>query len=100
MTEWIMAGGKPDREHVKITVHIRKNETGEVRTYADTGMLDGGEFNDFIWAEGNFACDCNRELFFLRANDEPEPDTECGDERYSVNIENPATNEVIYREFD
>jgi hypothetical protein len=25
-----------------------------------------GEFDDFIWSEGNYSCDCNRSLFFQR----------------------------------
>lgn len=39
----------------------------------------------YVWLEGNFSCDCNRELFWLRAQsaDEPE-DTACGVERFRI----------------
>lgn len=51
---------------------------GVVRTIVmdHNSLLDPG----FAWTEGNYGCDCNRELFFCRAADEDEPDEpECGD---------------------
>lgn len=36
---------------------------------------------DFMWTEGNYACDCNRRLFMARAlgTDEPkDPNNQCG----------------------
>lgn len=63
-------------------VLIRDNETGIVRAYEDA-YLRWVE-DDFIWTEGNFACDCNRGLFFARAVGEDGPDRACGSERYSV----------------
>jgi hypothetical protein len=39
-----------------------------------------------MWLEGNYACDCNRHLFFERgAGNDPEvcdPDFPCGEGRY------------------
>ncbi len=65
-----------------ITVELTRLADGVVREYP----MDI-KFNEYIWADGNFSCDCNRELFFLRAADEDEPDeTDCGDERFAVRI--------------
>ena len=55
-------------------VRIRKNDSGEVRSYIDDGEWD--ETGHYIWTEGNWQCDCNREHFFWIAgddDDEPEP---------------------------
>lgn len=69
-------------------VAIRKNETGEVRIRTIEGLdwhkADGGD-DMYWWTEGNFGCDCNRELEFERAGgNDPNLGTKCGDERYSV----------------
>lgn len=89
---------------IKIEVHIRKNETGEIHIYNDDGIWNEYEncFSDFIWEDGNFKCDCNRYLFFERANGKEciEEEIECSDGKYSVNIYNPKNKELIYREFD
>lgn len=62
------------------TVSMRKNATGEIREFHDEWYG-----SDFIWSEGNFACDCNRALFFARAKGEDEPEeTPCGDDRYTI----------------
>jgi hypothetical protein len=47
---------------MKYTVHIRKEETGEVREHRDD--LDWHESSLFWWSEGNMGCDCNRERCF------------------------------------
>jgi hypothetical protein len=33
----------------------------------------------FMWAEGNYSCDCNRSLFIKRLCDDTFPEMECGD---------------------
>lgn len=82
---------------------IRQNLTGEVREYKTELMLySNGAPDVSIWEEGNFSCDCNRELFFDEAGgDENESNEEptCGNTRYSVNIKR-LSGEVIYKEFD
>ena len=48
---------------------------------------DYGFKSDYIWSEGNYSCDCNRELFFARGRGEPEPANEnlrCTDGRFLV----------------
>lgn len=57
---------------------IVKNETGEARTYATEFSDDRGVV--YMFQDGNYSCDCNRHLFWHRANgDEPEDDAPCGD---------------------
>ncbi len=64
-----------------LRVFIRHNLTGEIRLHTDEYDWASG----YIWEEGNYACDCNRHLFFHRAaGHEPEEDCACGHERYSI----------------
>lgn len=82
-----------------VWVHIRKNETGEIRIRKDWLFLDAnGLPNLFIWQEGNYSCDCNRALFFARANDEDEDCFDCGESEYSIKI--MLGDECIYSEFE
>ena len=84
---------------IKILVKIKNNQTGEVKNYPTEGIWD--EVNEhastWIWEEGNFSCDCNRDIFFngLPFSD----DHECGEGKYSVNIYNPKNGELLYSEF-
>ena len=34
---------------------------------------------EYMWTEGNYSCDCNRELFIKRQQGEDAPDRECGE---------------------
>ena len=74
--------------HKYYDVAIRRNDTGEVRMCRQD--VDWDDTNDdghiYYWTEGNFGCDCNRELEFLRAGgDDPLFDSvECGGERFSA----------------
>lgn len=93
-----------DGRWVRIREVIKDTLTGEVREQNGESPLRQGEDQPctFIWEEGNYACDCNRGLFFLRAigdDDEDDTRTPCGDGRYLVNLVNPATGRVFYREF-
>ena len=50
---------------------------------------DYGCKSSYIWEEGNYACDCNRELFFARGRGESEPANEnlrCTDGRFLVRV--------------
>ena len=75
---------------MKYKFQIRNNATGEIRTYDENFDWSGTVDEDnmiFMWTEGNYACDCNRELFFARAANEPDPevgDNHCGSERFTV----------------
>jgi hypothetical protein len=76
-------------------VFIRKEATGEVRKHLDKFPWDG----DYMWADGNYSCDCNRHLFFERAAgaEPPWDEGKCGDEAYAVRIEDDNGKE-LYRD--
>jgi hypothetical protein len=64
---------------------IRKNATGEIRTYTFDCDWEGD--GDIYWlTEGNYGCDCNRFLCFERAvGIEPDWDqAQCGEGDYSI----------------
>lgn len=93
-----------DGRWVATVAHIRNNATGEIRKHPDNAIIETGESepSDYMWSEGNYACDCNRGLFFgyavgLKYEEIPHA---CGDGAFSVNVENPETGEIFYREFD
>lgn len=56
-----------------------------------------GEDSVFIWEEGNYACDCNRALFFYRAQNLSEKEIDCGTGKFSIKIEN-HNQKIIYTE--
>lgn len=84
----------------KCIAHIRKNATGEVRSKPSVEFGDDGNDDPgfFTWQEGNFACDCNRELFFERIDGKEISHEQCSEGRFSVNLENEA-GKIYYREF-
>lgn len=84
---------------VDVLVHIRKNKTGEVRIHKDDLYLrEDGSPNMFMWEDGNYACDCNRRLFFARVNGEDEDwESDCSNTEYSVKI--MLGSQCIYSEF-
>lgn len=69
-------------------VHIRRNSDGLVRVYRENMEWWTGEdgSSDFLWSDGNYACDCNRALFFARAVGEEDPNRKCGDDAFAVRI--------------
>lgn len=82
-----------------VNVEIRRNSDGVVRIYKDDHWL-----SDFIWSDGNYACDCNRHLFFERAGgvdpyDDPDHVSVCTDDKYSVRITN-AAGDLLYQDGD
>lgn len=83
-----------------ITVHIRYNASGEVREHHTTGDWDTeftAGFSDFIWSDGNYACDCNRALFFYAWGPESD-DRECGEGAFTLWIVDDTTGDVVYDE--
>lgn len=81
-------------DKIEADIRIRKNKTGEVRFYKESyprWESDSQEFLIegiiFMWEEGNHSCDCNRYLYFQRANGEEESEIpECGDTEFSVEV--------------
>ncbi len=83
-----------------LTVEIKDTPSGEVR------MLELNSFEwdhadpnaDRLWSEGNYACDCNRAIFFAKAKGEPAPGCPCGYERFLIRVTDKATGAVLYDE--
>jgi hypothetical protein len=70
------------RRQMNALAHIACVETGEVRVVP----VDWTD-NDYMWSEGNYACDCNRALFFARAKGgELDPPRSCSRGKYRVRI--------------
>lgn len=67
-------------------VAIRKNDTGEIHLYNDLFEYDNEDCMIWQYTEGNFGCDCNRELFWYRADGIETIDNKhtCTDDRYSI----------------
>jgi len=88
---------------VAAIAEIRDNKTGQVRRYENNYELLGigaDKPDAFIWKNGNYACDCNRSLFFLRAGGESEElESDCGEGEFSVRLRNKKTGAVYYDEF-
>lgn len=83
-----------EETEVNAKIEILRVSTGEKRLYDslvhfvnsdDDWRGERGSFLDFIWTEGNFACDCNRASFFYSAANEEEPDElPCGSTAYKI----------------
>ncbi len=71
---------------MRLVVQITNVATGQTRDYGSTVEPDWVENLPYLWSEGNYGCDCNRELFWHRAENEAEPDDlVCGDnERFTI----------------
>jgi hypothetical protein len=65
-------------------VYITRNSDLAMRVFKYEYPWDG----DYIWAMGNYSCDCNRAIFF---GDECE---ECGDGKFSIRI--VSDGELVY----
>lgn len=96
---WLGAPTKPDQSEpvgIRISVRIRRNSDGVVRTYVDEWIpfrLEDHSIDDvvgsviFQWSsDGNSGCDCNRATYFARAAGELHELDEfgCSDGKYSV----------------
>lgn len=80
---------------MNLKVEIRRNADGVIVT---TNWSDW-DWHQYIWESGNFACDCNRELFFLCARGEDDTaEGVCGIDKFSVRCSDADTGEVLYDE--
>lgn len=62
-------------------IAIRENATGLVRFHPESEPV----FNEFIWTEGNYSCDCNRHLLFQWAGGEEDGvEQPCGEDAYTA----------------
>lgn len=79
-----------------ILIYIRKASTGEVRTYPSND-----DWCEYHWGMGNYGCDCNRHLFFERADGkESDCDQECGETEYLIDRVVAADGKSIIYEGD
>lgn len=56
-------------------ITIQDTQTGEIRFYYYP--LEWEDSSDYLWCEGNYACDCNRAQFFASVEGEPDPNYPC-----------------------
>lgn len=95
---------------MKVTVSIR-NPDGVVRKFEDDYEWEDDRDPDadlptatskaiWQWTEGNYGCDCNRALFFVRAGEEPDPvNFPCSGKvpAFKIELRDPS-GEVFYSE--
>lgn len=62
-------------------VLIQRNATGEQRWYEAGEIHEGVEY---MWADGNYSCDCNRALFWARAGGELDLEVPCSESAFTV----------------
>lgn len=84
-----------NEERVKAWAEITCVATGETRRHETTW---GESVDEYLWSDGNYACDCNRSLFFQRAGGVANPGPrECGMSAFTVRIVD-AAGRVLYDE--
>lgn len=73
---------------MKVKATLRRVADGVVRSYAYEVTGSGAEDEAavrFLWEDGNWACDCNRELLFARAGGDPDPaEGTCGSSAFEL----------------
>ena len=72
-------------------VTIRNNKTNEIKSFTEDDEFD--EVTEYLWSEGNYACDCNRAAYF---NEEA---SKCIGEVYSICIEDKK-GKILYSDDD
>lgn len=71
-------------------IKMKNNITGQTKDIKE----DLKWIDDFVWSDGNFACDCNRDIFF---NGDSPDDFECSNHIYTIlSIHN--NDELVYSE--
>jgi hypothetical protein len=73
------------------TVFIRHNATGEAATMAWPHPWQ--DWSPYMWGHGNYACDCNRAIFFAEATGREDPP--CSDGAFSVRITDDDGRELF-----
>jgi hypothetical protein len=80
-----------------LTVILERVSDGQRANHAYEGPWSDTE--DFMWSDGNFGCDCNRQIFFERALGlEPSVDPACGDSAYRVVSVTDEAGKIVYAE--
>lgn len=69
----------------ELRVLLKDTETGKQGWYSDQFPDDyPSDAVDYMWTEGNNACDCNRGDYLAEALDEPRPNLPCAGSRIVV----------------
>lgn len=84
-------------KQIEIEVTLERVATGSRRTVKESNWPDI-DVAKFMYADGNYSCDCNRAIFFGIEPDEDDANIPCGDELYRVELRH--NGEVIYTEFE
>lgn len=80
---------------MNLKIQIKRTSDGVIAT----DVWRDWKYHQFWWEEGNAGCDCNRELFFLRARGENDDvETKCGEARFSVRLEDADTGKLLYED--
>lgn len=69
---------------MEIEIILRKVESGEEVSFVEDHVSELSAL--WMWQDGNYSCDCNRELFFERAKGK-DPDLDevwCSEGRFEV----------------
>lgn len=85
---------------LRVEVHYLEVATGERAIDVDDHEWEDADNVISIYEDGNYSCDCNRQLFFDRALGREERDTEeCSDGRFVIEkIVDRTTGQIIYSE--
>lgn len=78
-----------------LDMDILDTATGERKQTEDSSPWDDLDLAEFMYQDGNYACDCNRGLIFFKH--EPEG---CGDHRYVMKATVRETGVVLFDEFE
>ena len=82
-----------------VTVSLTRTADGKTVEYKDELYQTKDYDGTFIWSTGNFACDCNRYLFFQREiNESEDDDFPCSEGKYRVNWIKDESGKVWYSE--
>jgi hypothetical protein len=99
-----------NRPTIPVRVLLHDPETGFENTWDNDDLVnDDGTFDDFMWTEGNYSCDCNRSYFItdwgkvgperLRAMADDEVGLCLNGPTILVRITHRDTGEILYQEF-
>jgi hypothetical protein len=80
---------------MKAIIEVRRKADNVVRTIEPITEYAA----DVRWPDGVFLCDCNIGGMFAHAAGEPNPQHECGSEKYAVRITDLA-GKLIYTDQD
>ncbi|BAV39188.1 hypothetical protein BPT24_065 [Tenacibaculum phage pT24] len=89
-----------NNERVESTVIITRVFDGKTKTIEHdmSCFLNDGGVSTYQWSDGNYACDCNRSIFFGEDVPEDIMEIECTDGKYKVELINPNNNKSFYKE--